>query len=331
MNNHKLVVLVGALLITGFVAGTLVAQTGPPRGSDIFDDVPAGHWADEAIGWAVENGITQGVGHRQFDPDGTVTRAQIVTFLYRTINLLEGNTPTTTPITTTSTTASSNSQAAPPVNEHDGQGFECWMTDPPGPSTVECDADNFPGFDGLHTSLTVGGDYICAIEYTNKAHRDHTTGEEIAWPGPIKCFGNAPWYWGDDSRTDPDQILPAGDFITVSAGMWGMCAIRDETQPGYQPSGTPICWGTHPSLAPFVAPTDEFNRTAIDIAVGRYHTCILWESEFGGSMYCYINDTPFPNRIHGAFADVYSRWNSERICYKNAWAPYEWECWQLEQ
>ena len=62
-----------------------------PGGSDSFDDVPPGHEADGAIGWAVANGITAGIGNRLFDPDGTVTRAQIVTFLFRTTNLLRGD------------------------------------------------------------------------------------------------------------------------------------------------------------------------------------------------------------------------------------------------
>ena len=59
-----------------------------PPGSDTFTDVPAGHWADNAVGWAVETRMTSGVGEGRFDPDGTVTRAQIVTFLYRLHNLL---------------------------------------------------------------------------------------------------------------------------------------------------------------------------------------------------------------------------------------------------
>ena len=58
-------------------------------GSDVFDDVPKGHDADRPIGWTSNNGVTSGVGERRFDPNGTVTRAQIVTFLYRIANLLE--------------------------------------------------------------------------------------------------------------------------------------------------------------------------------------------------------------------------------------------------
>ncbi len=64
------------------------APTTVPLGSGTFADVPAGHWADEAIGWAVATKMTAGVGEGRFDPNGTVTRAQIVTFLYRLHNIL---------------------------------------------------------------------------------------------------------------------------------------------------------------------------------------------------------------------------------------------------
>ena len=68
----------------------LLADTPPaaPPGSDTFSDVPSGHWADQAVGWAVATKMTAGVGEGRFDPNGTVTRAQIVTFLYRLHNLL---------------------------------------------------------------------------------------------------------------------------------------------------------------------------------------------------------------------------------------------------
>ena len=71
------------------LAGVTVAQTQSPRGSDTFDDVPVGHWADEKIGWAVANGITRGVGEGRFGLEGIVTRAQMFTLLHRTINLLD--------------------------------------------------------------------------------------------------------------------------------------------------------------------------------------------------------------------------------------------------
>ena len=48
-----------------------------------FTDVPTDSYYAQAVAWAVENGITAGVGGGRFDPNSTCTRAQIVTFLYR--------------------------------------------------------------------------------------------------------------------------------------------------------------------------------------------------------------------------------------------------------
>ena len=52
-------------------------------GAANFNDVPANSYYAQAVAWAVEGGITQGVGGDRFDPNGTCTRAQIATFLYR--------------------------------------------------------------------------------------------------------------------------------------------------------------------------------------------------------------------------------------------------------
>ena len=50
---------------------------------NFFYDVPNGAYFYEAVKWAVENGITDGVGDNLFAPDQPCTRAQIVTFLWR--------------------------------------------------------------------------------------------------------------------------------------------------------------------------------------------------------------------------------------------------------
>ena len=52
-------------------------------GAANFNDVPANSYYAQAVAWAVENGITAGVGGGRFDPNSTCTRAQIATFLYR--------------------------------------------------------------------------------------------------------------------------------------------------------------------------------------------------------------------------------------------------------
>lgn len=48
-----------------------------------FTDVKAGSYYYDAVLWAVENGITKGTSDTMFSPDATCSRAQIVTFLWR--------------------------------------------------------------------------------------------------------------------------------------------------------------------------------------------------------------------------------------------------------
>ena len=52
-------------------------------GAATFTDVSADSYYAGAVSWAIENGITAGVGGGRFDPNSTCTRAQIATFLYR--------------------------------------------------------------------------------------------------------------------------------------------------------------------------------------------------------------------------------------------------------
>ena len=48
-----------------------------------FVDVPAGSFYYDAVLWAVEKGVTTGTSATTFEPDGSCTRAQAVTFLWR--------------------------------------------------------------------------------------------------------------------------------------------------------------------------------------------------------------------------------------------------------
>ena len=48
-----------------------------------FTDIPVGSYYYDAVLWAVENGITKGTSDTTFSPDATCSRAQIVTFLWR--------------------------------------------------------------------------------------------------------------------------------------------------------------------------------------------------------------------------------------------------------
>ena len=49
----------------------------------VFVDVATGSYYEDAVDWAVENGITKGTDDTHFSPDGICTRVQAVTFLWR--------------------------------------------------------------------------------------------------------------------------------------------------------------------------------------------------------------------------------------------------------
>ncbi|MCI6647235.1 MAG: S-layer homology domain-containing protein, partial [Oscillospiraceae bacterium] len=55
--------------------------TGDWMGLLPFTDAP--DWAYESIAWCYQEGITTGTSADSFSPDDDCTRAQIVTFLYR--------------------------------------------------------------------------------------------------------------------------------------------------------------------------------------------------------------------------------------------------------
>lgn len=56
----------------------------PDRNNNVvFADVLGGSYFYDAVYWAAENGITDGVSSTLFDPYGSCTRAQVVTFIWR--------------------------------------------------------------------------------------------------------------------------------------------------------------------------------------------------------------------------------------------------------
>ena len=57
----------------------------PASSSNPFKDTKMGDYYYEAVLWAVENGVTQGVGPGKFAPNDSCTRGQIVTFLHRAL------------------------------------------------------------------------------------------------------------------------------------------------------------------------------------------------------------------------------------------------------
>ena len=72
------------LVGVGVVVFVLLVAVRPGFGQTPgFEDVPEGHFAEDAIRWAAEEGITVGVGNNQFGIGQTLTRYEMVTFLCR--------------------------------------------------------------------------------------------------------------------------------------------------------------------------------------------------------------------------------------------------------
>jgi len=76
MKKRILAMALTLVMLIGMVPSVFAADAS-------FSDVAPGAWYAEPIAWAVENGITSGVGGGRFAPGDTCTRGQVVTFLWR--------------------------------------------------------------------------------------------------------------------------------------------------------------------------------------------------------------------------------------------------------
>ena len=72
-------------LTRGMVVTMLYRLEGKPRvtGSSGFDDVASEAWYADAVTWAAENGIVNGVSDTEFAPNVNITREQLAAILYR--------------------------------------------------------------------------------------------------------------------------------------------------------------------------------------------------------------------------------------------------------
>lgn len=80
MKKSIIAIMIAAILmgLCGVVAIHIPAVSGSP-----FVDVPADAWYSDAVRWAFDQGITNGTDATHFSPNKTITRAEVVTMLYR--------------------------------------------------------------------------------------------------------------------------------------------------------------------------------------------------------------------------------------------------------
>ena len=67
----------------GKVTVSAAFKAAAPASENPFTDVPSGAYYEDAVIWAVKKDITSGTSATTFNPDGSCTRAQAVTFLWR--------------------------------------------------------------------------------------------------------------------------------------------------------------------------------------------------------------------------------------------------------
>ena len=68
---------------SGKVTVSAAFKAAAPASENPFTDVPSGAYYEDAVVWAVKKDITSGTSATTFNPDGSCTRAQAVTFLWR--------------------------------------------------------------------------------------------------------------------------------------------------------------------------------------------------------------------------------------------------------
>ena len=74
------------------------AGTPAPNLDQTFDDVEEGSYYSEAVRWMLEHGISTGTSPTTFSPDTPLTRAEVVTFIWRLAGLPEAFAPWVQPV-----------------------------------------------------------------------------------------------------------------------------------------------------------------------------------------------------------------------------------------
>lgn len=137
-----------------------------------FTDVRESDYSYEAVQWAVENGVTNGMGENTFCPKDPCTRAQVVTFLYRARDI---------------------------INAYGQRGVARWFDEKWNTTTIdECEHWACKAFDVIKepTCTESGiGRYVCI-----------SCGKEIS-PDTIPALGH---YWYFDDSLGYDYCLRCG-------------------------------------------------------------------------------------------------------------------------
>lgn len=91
MSNMRIRTIAAFILVSSFLLGLLpvsvAGAAGQPEGQREFTDVPADHWAYEAVQSMVRHGVVDGYEDGSFQPDGLLTREQFTKLLTLALDL----------------------------------------------------------------------------------------------------------------------------------------------------------------------------------------------------------------------------------------------------
>ncbi len=247
------------------VAAFLYRSAGrPTTGAHSFADVLKG-WQHAPVSWLATTGITTGTSPSTFSPDKTLTRADLVTFLYRYQGEPDVAVDPATPICDPTSFKSVAAGGLHSCGVRSDDVIACWGDDYWGQTHAPS---------GTFQHVSSGASHSCAIATNNTVtcwgnnHRGQTdapSGEfaavsagashtcAISTDQAIEC-------WGDNEHGEADA--PTGEFLAVSAGAGHTCAIS---------TGQAIeCWGDN-EHDQADAPTGEF----LAVSAGYEHSCAL--------------------------------------------------------
>jgi len=228
-----------------------------------FDDVQA-EWQQGSVAWAAHREITTGTSSTTFAPDTTLTRAHLVTFLYRYQNKPDVTINPTSPQCATNPTFKTVTA---------GYTHACGVK---ADDTVTCWGYNRSGRsdapEGEFTTVSAGGDHSCGVKvdstvacwgYNGSGQADAPVGEftTVTAGGDHSCgvkVDSTVACWGNNWLARSDA--PEGEFTTVSAGGYRSCGVKVDS--------TVACWGGNGS-GQADAPVGAFTT----VSAGGSHSC----------------------------------------------------------
>ena len=226
-------------------------------------------WQQASVSWASHTQITTGTSATTFAPDTTLTRAHVVTFLWR----YQGK-PT---VTVDPTTRDCNAFSAIDAGDH----YSCALrTD----ATITCWGSNNEGQtnapDGAFTAISAGGLHSCGLrtDATTTCWGSNKYGQTNAPDGAFTAISAGGLHscglrtdatitcWG--SNFYGEGKTPVGTFTAISAGNWHSCALRTDA--------TITCSGSNINdQGVRVGQSDPPDGAFTAISAGRTHSCGL--------------------------------------------------------